>query len=80
MKLLDKLKRLVPPSWMPQPKVAASMATAGVTTFVVWAAGKKGYKLPRKNAESVLTGAVALVSAAVAAAGYLKADKPGVVP
>lgn len=80
MRLLDKLKRMVPPGWLPEPKVAASMATGLAVTGLAWGLQKRGYKVPKGSVEKVVTAAVGLATGGTALAGYMKASKPRVTP
>jgi hypothetical protein len=78
MKLLDtvrkRFKRLVPPSLLPEPKVAAAMASSGAVWLIAWGLGKRGYKVPKKNIQTVVTAAVGLSSSIPPVVAYMKAS------
>lgn len=78
MKLLDtvkaKFKKYVPPSLLPEPKVRAAMVSSGAVWVVAWALGKKGYKVPRKNIQTVITAAVGLSASIPPVVAYMKAS------
>jgi hypothetical protein len=78
MKLLDTVKkavkRLIPPSLYPEPKVAAAMASSGAVWLVAWGLGKRGYKVPKKNIQTVITAAVGLSASIPPVVAYMKAS------
>jgi hypothetical protein len=78
MKLLDTMKktvkRFVPPSLLPEPKVAAAMASSGAVWLVAWGLGKKGYKVPKKSIQTVITAAVGLSASIPPVVAYMKAS------
>lgn len=78
--LLAKLRGVVSSptvqAWLPEPKVAAAAASSGAVALVVWVAGKRGYKIPRRNLEKVVTGLVALGSSIPPVVAYVKSNKP----
>lgn len=84
MGLLDKLKGIAQSDtvkgWLPEPKVAAAAASSGAVAVLVWAAGKRGYRIPRKNVEKVITSAVGLAVSIPPVVAYLKASPQPVAP
>jgi hypothetical protein len=74
MKLLDTIKRLVPAGLLPEPKVAAAMASSGAVWLIAWGLGKRGYKVPKKNIQTVITAAVGLSASIPPVVAYMKAS------
>jgi hypothetical protein len=78
MKLLDTVtrtvKRLVPPSLLPEPKVRAAMVSSGAVWLIAWGLGKRGYKVPKKNIQTVVTAAVGLSASIPPVVAYMKAS------
>jgi hypothetical protein len=78
MKLLDTVtktvKKLVPPGLLPEPKVAAAMASSGAVWLIAWGLGKRGYKVPKRSIQTVITAAVGLSSSIPPVVAYMKAS------